>query len=58
MFESEFVLKQKAQLKYLQQKQNKKTTRMPLMNMLSHEFLWSPTPIYYLGAMILYTLGK
>ena len=31
---------------------------MPLMNLLSHEYLWSPTPVYYLGSMLFYTLCK
>ena len=25
--------------------------RLPLMNALSHEYLWSPTPIYYVGTL-------
>jgi hypothetical protein len=54
MFELEFTLKQKAQLKYLQVKQKKIKKRSKLFNMLSHDFLWTPTPAYYLTTAILF----
>jgi hypothetical protein len=28
------------------------------MNFLSHEYLWSPTPVYYMASMLFYTLFK
>lgn len=54
----EFSLKQKAQLKYMQEKQKKSATRVKLLNMLSHEYLWSPTPIYYCIALFLFTVAR
>ena len=58
MFDLEFIVKQKAQLKYLQVKQQKFQTRFKIFNFLSHEFLWSPTPLYYLGTLFLYQILK
>lgn len=29
-----------------------------MLNLLSHEFLWQPTPVYYVGAMTLFMLAK
>ena len=58
MFDMEFILKQKAQLKYIQTKQSKRIERLPLMNALSHEYLWSPTPIYYVGTFAFYMFFK
>jgi hypothetical protein len=58
LFALEFSLKQKAQLKYMQEKQKKSATRVKLLNMLSHEYLWSPTPIYYCIAVFLFTVAR
>ena len=58
MFNLEFILKQKAQLKYIQSKQGKRIERLPMMNALSHEYLWSPTPIYYVGTIGFYMFFK
>ena len=58
LFELEFVLKQKAQLKYLYEKQKKIQKRSNLMNLLSHEFLWQPTPAYYLFTVAVFLLAK
>jgi hypothetical protein len=58
MFDLEFVLKQKAQLKYLQVKTAKKNTRSIKLNLLSHEFLWSPTPVYYGLAYFIYRMSR
>lgn len=58
MFELEFSIKQKAQLKYLQNKQKLKQSRMKLMNLLSHDYLWSPTPIYYVSTFVLYVWAR
>ena len=55
MFDLEFVVKQKAQLKYMQHKQSIKWNRN-LFNMFQHEFLWSPTPLYYVGTFVFYRL--
>src|ERR1017187_5401378 len=58
MIEGEFALKQKAQLKYMEVKQKKSAFRFKLLNLMSHEFLWSPTPIYYLCTAFLYILAR
>ena len=31
---------------------------MKLLNFLSHEFLWTPTPAYYLGTFCIYLMIK
>ena len=31
---------------------------MKLLNMLSHEFLWSPTPIYYCSTVVLFIMAR
>ncbi|CDW71814.1 UNKNOWN [Stylonychia lemnae] len=49
LFTLEFNLKQKAQLKYLQIKQKKGKRNVMFMDQLTHEYLWSPTPAYYVG---------
>ena len=54
----EFTLKQKAQLKYLQEKQKKAANRVKLLNILSHEYLWSPTPIYYCITVVLFMFAR
>lgn len=58
LFALEFTLKQKAQLKYLQEKQKKSQNRIKLLNLLSHEFLWSPTPIYYCVTVALFMMMR
>ena len=58
MFTLESELKLKAQLKYLEEKQKKISKRMHIFNYLSHEFLWSPTPIYYIVTGLLFILIK
>lgn len=58
LFTLEFTLKQKAQLKYLQEKQKKTANRMKLLNLLSHEYLWSPTPIYYCLTVVLFMFAR
>ena len=57
MFDLEFVLKQKAQLKYLEDKQNRQWGSK-LLAYFQHDFLWSPTPLYYLGAFLSYLTVK
>ena len=59
MFELEFILKQKAQLKYLQVKSGKSVSKIfPLFSVFSHEYLWSPTPVYYMTSLLIYVLTK
>ena len=58
LFSLEFTLKQKAQLKYLQEKQKKAANRVKLLNILSHEYLWSPTPIYYCITVVLFMFAR
>lgn len=58
MFDIEFALKQKAQLKYLQKKTTMQQHRFKFLNLLSHEFLWTATPVYYLGTAVLYLVVK
>ena len=53
MFDLEFILKQKAQLKYLQAK-SQQQSNSKLLQMLNHSFLWSPTPSFYVFTMALY----
>ena len=55
MFDLEFILRQKAQLKYLQVKQKNQTTSK-IASMLNHSFLWSPTPMYYLTTLTLFVV--
>ena len=57
MFELEFILKQKAQLSYLQYKKTN-TSNSRIMQYISHEFLWTPTPIFYLGTAFVYIIIK
>ena len=45
-------------MKYMQIKSQKFQTRFKLVNMLSHEFLWSPTPLYYAFTFVVYTAVK
>ena len=42
----------------MQSKTKKFENRSKLLNMFSHEYLWTPTPIYYFIAMFLFTLAK
>lgn len=57
MFDLEFILKQKAQLSYLQYKMmNQHNSR--IMQYLQHQFLWTPTPAFYIGTVLCYFLVK
>jgi hypothetical protein len=58
MFETEFILKQKAQLKYLESKSKKMKSRGFILNSFSHEFLWTATPAYYVSSFMLFILLK
>ena len=42
----------------MQEKQKKSQNRVKLLNMLSHEYLWSPTPIYYCMTFMLYIVAR
>ena len=57
MYDLEFILRQKAQLKYLQ-KQVQSTSNSVLWRMLEHHFLWSPTPTYYLATIVAFLFIK
>mgnify|MGYP001269976556 FL=1 len=57
MFELEFVLKQKAQLKYLESRM-KNQSKSRMFQYLQHEFLWNPTPSFYLGTVVVYFMIK
>jgi len=54
----EFNLKQKAQLKYFQQKQKRSAHRIKILQWLSHEYLWSPTPLYYIVTFFSFLMVK
>ena len=53
MFELEFDIKMKAQLKYMEKKQASKR-RDGFFSTLQHEYLWTPTTTYYLAALGLF----
>jgi len=57
MFELEFLLRQKAQLKYLQRKMKNESVSK-IMNMLNHQFLWQPTPLFYIATAFGFLLAK
>ena len=57
MFDLEFILKQKAQLKYLQYR-TMTQSKSRIMQYLNHQFLWTPTPTFYLGTLFLYFIIK
>ena len=58
MFHLEADLKLKAQLRYMEEKQKKQQRRMKFFNYLSHEFLWSPTPVYYFVTLLFFIVIK
>jgi len=58
MFGLEHLIKQKAQLKYLETKSKKRSTRSTMLKMLSHEYLWTPTPVYYFATMAIFVFAK
>ena len=43
-------------MKYLEVKSKRKQTRFKVLQILSHEFLWTPTPAYYLFAVSLFMM--
>ena len=55
MFELEFDVKMKAQLKYMEVKASRKH-REGLFNALRHDYLWTPTTTFYLGASLVFFL--
>ena len=57
MFELEFDIKMKAQLKYLEQKEKSKS-RKGFLNAVRHEYLWTPTTTFYLGAVFLFMIAR
>ena len=57
MFDLEFDIKMKAQLKYMQVVEKRKD-RKGIWNALKHDYLWTPTTTYYLGAAGLFLLMK
>jgi hypothetical protein len=57
MFDLEFILKQKAQLKYLQAKSNNQS-RSKILSLLNHDFLWTPTLLFYLSTAGIFLMCK
>ena len=55
MFELEFDIKMKAQLKYMEVKQ-KRNKRVSALDFLRHEYLWTPTTTFYIGSAIFFLL--
>mmetsp|Transcript_28678 Transcript_28678/g.33698 ORF Transcript_28678/g.33698 Transcript_28678/m.33698 type:complete len:138 (-) Transcript_28678:184-597(-) len=55
MFDLEFILRQKAQLKYLQVK-SKNQSASKIASMFNHSFLWSPTPMYYFTTFVAFVV--
>ena len=51
MFELEFDIKMKAQLKYLEMKEKSKQ-RKGFLSAIRHEYLWTPTTTFYLGSFL------
>ena len=55
MFELEYEIKMKAQLKYLEG-QDKSKQRKGLWNAMSHDYLWTPTTTFYMGTLALFMI--
>ena len=55
MFELEFDIKMKAQLKYLETKEKTKS-RKGFLGTIRHEYLWTPTTTFYAGAVIAFII--
>ena len=55
MFELEFDIKMKAQLKYLEAKEKKKL-RGGFLGAIRHEYLWTPTTTFYMAAGLAFFL--
>ena len=53
MFELEFEIKMKAQMKYLEMKDKQKRTH-GFRGMLQHDYLWTPTTTFYCGSFLLF----
>ena len=57
LFELEYEIKMKAQLKYLEKK-DKESGRKGFMHALRHDYLWTPTTSFYLGSLIAFTIVR
>jgi hypothetical protein len=57
MFELEFDIKMKAQLKYLETKEKQKQ-RKGFLSAIRHEYLWTPTTTFYIGSCILFLIVR
>ena len=57
MFDAEFEIKMMAQLKYMEKNERRKTRR-GFWAGLKHDYFWSPTTTYYLGAMASFMLVR
>ena len=57
MFDLEFDIKMKAQLQYMQVCEKRKQ-RKGVWQALKHDYLWTPTSTYYIGAIALFLAMK
>ena len=57
MFDLEFDIKMKAQLKYMEVVEKRKE-RKGIWQAMKHDYLWSPTSTYYVGATFAFLLMK
>ena len=53
MFDLEYELKMKAQLRYLEVKEKQKS-RKGIMSAIRHEYLWTPTTTFYVGSLAVF----
>ncbi len=53
MFELEFDIKMRAQLKYMEVF-SKRKRKVGLWDTIRHEYLWTPTTNYYVGTIFLF----
>ena len=57
MFELEFDIKMKAQLLYMESKQ-RRGDRKGFLSAMRHEYLWTPSTIFYAGSVIMFFLMR
>ena len=57
MFELEFDVKMKAQLKYMEANQKKKD-RKGILSAMKHDYLWTPTTTFYAGSALFFLMVK
>ena len=59
MFDLEYEIKMKAQLKYLEKVEKRNMGKANgIFAKMNHEYLWTPTTAYYVGAVVTFYLLK